>query len=453
MRLHLSLPKIRTLWWVYTFPCQNFALFASPFSLPISPFLNVHHCGDEIRNAFSLPVVKNALFDPTLCQVVRLFFPSKKWIKLIPKTIGNRKRDCAWGCARGINTTRENLQIAKHKSGRRSFRSPDWFVLCDLQIFPGGVYPPSATERTISFSISNSFWYKLEIEKVLGVMWLGVINFTWKNQQIAKHKSGRRSFSSARGCCVRSAFFFGATQHPLVQQTDLCIAICRFSQVRFIAPSHLTHNSLFLFPIVFGINLYQLSPIPFPSLSCCTYVPYQGQPFTFTISIDHWTAVVFAMLDKPPILLLSLSLSYLSLFLSLSLSLSLSWWQSWQRSFIYNRLIKPTALAHVFFCKNPNLEDCFVDFSFQVVSLWCTGDLSGLLNAIGPPSLRGDQVPELDSSGPTNYCNHWVPEWRRDSVSVFVHHANSASFPCEDLQIQVQTLITKTFSGVDCALK
>ena len=35
---------------------------------------------------------------------------------------------------------------------------------------------------------------------------------------------------------------------------DLCFAICRFSQVRFITPSHLTHN-LFLFPIVFGINL------------------------------------------------------------------------------------------------------------------------------------------------------------------------------------------------------
>ena len=27
----------------------------------------------------------------------RLFFPSKKWIKIIPKTIGNRERDCAWG--------------------------------------------------------------------------------------------------------------------------------------------------------------------------------------------------------------------------------------------------------------------------------------------------------------------------------------------------------------------
>ena len=87
------------------------------------------------------------------------FFSSKKWIKLTPKTTGNRKRDCARGCARRINTTSENLQIEKHKSGGRSFRSPDWFVLFDLQVFWGGVYPPSATSRTISFSISNSFWY------------------------------------------------------------------------------------------------------------------------------------------------------------------------------------------------------------------------------------------------------------------------------------------------------
>ena len=31
---------------------------------------------------------------------------------------GDRKRDCVWGCARGINTTWENLQIEKHKSVR-----------------------------------------------------------------------------------------------------------------------------------------------------------------------------------------------------------------------------------------------------------------------------------------------------------------------------------------------
>ena len=28
---------------------------------------------------------------------------------------------------------------------------------------------------------------------------------------------------------------------------DLCFAICRFSQVRFITPSHLTHNLFFYF--------------------------------------------------------------------------------------------------------------------------------------------------------------------------------------------------------------
>ena len=77
---------------------------------------------------------------------------------LIPKTIWNRKRDCAWGCAQGINTTRENLQLTKHKSVRWAKRMPSWFVLCDLQIFSGGVYPPSPTSRTVSFSISNSFW-------------------------------------------------------------------------------------------------------------------------------------------------------------------------------------------------------------------------------------------------------------------------------------------------------
>ena len=55
------------------------------------------------------------------------FFSSKKWIKLIPKTIGNRKRDCAWGWAREINTTWENLQIEKHKSVRWAERTPSWF--------------------------------------------------------------------------------------------------------------------------------------------------------------------------------------------------------------------------------------------------------------------------------------------------------------------------------------
>ena len=58
-------------------------------------------------------------------------FPSISTI--IPKTIGNRKRDCAWGAWLGvINISWENRQIAKHKSVRWTERTPSWFVLCDL---------------------------------------------------------------------------------------------------------------------------------------------------------------------------------------------------------------------------------------------------------------------------------------------------------------------------------
>ena len=82
------------------------------------------------------------------------FFSSKKWIKLIPKTIGNRKKRLCVRLRSGLRDKHhlgENLQIKKHKSVRRSFCSPNCFVLFDLQIFSGGVYPPSATSCTISF--------------------------------------------------------------------------------------------------------------------------------------------------------------------------------------------------------------------------------------------------------------------------------------------------------------
>ena len=139
----------------YTFPSQKFALFVSPFTLPSLPSRRGHHCGAEIRNEFTLSIAKKifTLFVPPLSngtsrptsdrkpktndQVLPspiLFFPSKKWIKLIPKTIGNRiekKRLCVrWLGV--INLTWENLQIAKHKSGRRWFSSADWFELFDL---------------------------------------------------------------------------------------------------------------------------------------------------------------------------------------------------------------------------------------------------------------------------------------------------------------------------------
>ena len=44
---------------------------------------------------------------------------------------------------------------------KRNERPPELcFSICRFsELRDGGVYPPSATSRTISFSISNSFWY------------------------------------------------------------------------------------------------------------------------------------------------------------------------------------------------------------------------------------------------------------------------------------------------------
>ena len=41
-------------------------------------------------------------------------------------------------------------------------------------------------------------------------------------------------------------------------QTDLCFSICRFSEVVFILRAQPHAQSLFLFPIVFGINLIHI---------------------------------------------------------------------------------------------------------------------------------------------------------------------------------------------------
>ena len=170
--MHFSLPKMCTLVLATSFALFLAKKFAPQF-LPSWLALNSHFPLPKtlhFSKRFAFFALSNGVIDRGSKQQSKRsnfrlhrssFSPkkSKKWIKLIPKTIGNRKRDCAWGCAWGINTTWENLQIEKHKSGRRSFRSLNWFVLFDLQVFSGGVYSPSATSRTISFSISNSFWY------------------------------------------------------------------------------------------------------------------------------------------------------------------------------------------------------------------------------------------------------------------------------------------------------
>ena len=119
MNSHFHLPKIRTIGDELTLSLAKNSHFSFlPSHFPSLPSRRGHHCGAEIRNEFTLSIAQNcfALFVPPLSngtsrttsdrkpktndQILPspiLFFPLKNWIKLIPKTIGNRKRDCAWG--------------------------------------------------------------------------------------------------------------------------------------------------------------------------------------------------------------------------------------------------------------------------------------------------------------------------------------------------------------------
>ena len=58
---------------------------------------------------------------------------------LIPKLLGIEK-EIVHEVAQVIHITRENLQIAKHKSMWWAEWTPCWFVLCNLQIFSSNVY-------------------------------------------------------------------------------------------------------------------------------------------------------------------------------------------------------------------------------------------------------------------------------------------------------------------------
>ena len=119
MNSHFHLPKIRTIGDELTLSLAKNSHFSFlPSHFPSLPSRKGHHCGADIRNEFTLSIAKK-IFRP-LCspsfkwheprdewskpktndQILPspiLFFPSKNCIKLIPKTIGNRKRDCAWG--------------------------------------------------------------------------------------------------------------------------------------------------------------------------------------------------------------------------------------------------------------------------------------------------------------------------------------------------------------------
>ena len=124
MNLHFPLPKSRTIGDELTLSLAKNSHFSIlPSHFPSLPSRRGHHGGAEVRNEFTLKLSIAKIFSPSgfvpplsngtsratsdrkpktndqilPCPTCILFFPSKNWIKLIPKTIGNRKRDCAWG--------------------------------------------------------------------------------------------------------------------------------------------------------------------------------------------------------------------------------------------------------------------------------------------------------------------------------------------------------------------
>ena len=176
MNSHFPLPKIRTIGDELTLSLAKNSHFSFlPSHFPSLPSRRGHHCGAEIRNEFTLSIANIfiALFVPPLSNGTSratsdrkpktndqfppspiLFFPSKKWIKLIPQKLLELEKEIVREVARG------------------------WLTL------PEKIYRLQSTNQSVEL-----------------------------NERLP----------------------------------DLCFAICRFSQVRFITPSHLTCNLFFYF--------------------------------------------------------------------------------------------------------------------------------------------------------------------------------------------------------------
>ena len=115
-----------------TFPCQKFALIVPPSHFP------------------SLPSRRGHLYET-----------SKNSIKLIPKTIGNRKRDCAWGCA-GVKRLKK-INCWAQIITRRSRDEFWWFVLNNWFFFnfltPAHPHAQSLFLFPIVFGINVHLFY------------------------------------------------------------------------------------------------------------------------------------------------------------------------------------------------------------------------------------------------------------------------------------------------------
>ena len=148
--------------------------------------------------------------------------------KLILKTIGNRKGDCAWSCSRW-QTQPEKICKSQRTNQCHSFRMY-WFVLCNLQIFSGCVchleqlHAQSPFLFPIVFSINLIPFFDICSVDLLAVFQPGCSGasmtcyFTWaaaRSQQLLFVVLAAGLWCLTAGCHVKSPLF---PQPPLKQK-------------------------------------------------------------------------------------------------------------------------------------------------------------------------------------------------------------------------------------------
>ena len=99
---------------------------------------------------------------------------------LIPKTIGNRKGDCAWSCSRW-QAEPEEICKSQRTNQCHSLRTLYWFVLCNLQIFSGSACHLEQLHAQSPFLFPIIFGINLipffDIRSVLAVLSPGLLGY------------------------------------------------------------------------------------------------------------------------------------------------------------------------------------------------------------------------------------------------------------------------------------
>ena len=151
--------------------------------------------------------------------------------KLILKTIGNRKGDCAWSCSRW-QTQPEKICKSQRTNQCHSLRTLYWFVLCNLQIISGCVchleqlHAQSPFLFPIVFSINLIPFF--DICSVLAVLSPGLFGFVLLYLgRCAVATVAVCGFGRWFGVSLRAATsnLPSSPDHPSRAQTDVCSSI------------------------------------------------------------------------------------------------------------------------------------------------------------------------------------------------------------------------------------